>query len=111
MDDAEETLRVLKGAKELIEKGWAQGCMARDSNGCYAQYDSKEAVCFCITGALWRVGQDEKVVIPLIRLMQHAAGVPEDRFISSWNDVAERTQEEVVALFDKATAALEAMRC
>lgn len=111
MDNAEETLSILKDAKELIEKGWTQGCMARDSHGIYALYDSKEAVCFCITGALWRVGQGEDVVIPLIRLMQHAAGIPEDRFISSWNDEAERTQEEVVALFDKATAALEGMRC
>lgn len=44
--------RVLKRAYVLLEKGWCQGCSARDSDCLAVSPTSPEAVQFCMTGAI-----------------------------------------------------------
>jgi hypothetical protein len=52
---AMKTVTVLKRAKKLIEtKGWTQGWFAKDRGGTQVNYDSANAVCFCIAGAVYR---------------------------------------------------------
>jgi hypothetical protein len=107
MDKAQKIAK-LKEARELIsqEGAWTQGYSARDANGDVANCLSEEATCFCMIGAIARV---DPVGWPTLRgalyrgdeaLMEHG--------IAAWNDMSGRTQEEVVAMFDRAIEIAEA---
>jgi hypothetical protein len=89
----------LRKAKALIERGWTQGAFARRANGRVIGYESDDASCFCIAGALMRVtpliSDFERLCHPLTR----ATGSPR---LDHWNDAPGRTQAEVLAAFDKA---------
>jgi hypothetical protein len=93
---------VLKEARDLIAKdgGWTQRQYARGADGTYADFYNKKAVCFCTLGALYRVGLSEpKALNDAEHLLLKSAQVEN---IVVWNDAPERTQAEVVALFDAA---------
>lgn len=100
-----ETVSKLKSARDLIsQKGaWIQGTFARDKNGFDCEGIDPTAVCFCAMGAIDRaVGETNSFfnfAWPLYRALDNAGF---HNGISEWNDAPERTQEEVVALFDKA---------
>lgn len=47
-----ETLKILKDARALIEKGWTWGTEARDKNGRPVGVHFPEAVRFCLLGAV-----------------------------------------------------------
>lgn len=96
MSDTDTTvLDVLKGARELVAKGWTQGAFQR--GGCY-----------CALGAIIKaaepvsearlVAEDEAV-----RHLQDLVG----NYVDEWNDEDYRTQDEVVAAFDKAIERVE----
>lgn len=53
-DYQEEVLERLIAAKSYINKGWTQGCYARNKHGEHVAYYSDEAVSFCMLGALKR---------------------------------------------------------
>ena len=95
----------LKAARELIAKGWTQSMSARDVSGEPVRPTSPRAVCFCTLGALNRATDDELARSDnCMRLLRIAIGC---LFIHEWNDAHGRTQEEVLAAFDKAIAACE----
>lgn len=97
---------VLKAARELIAKpgGWMQQFYARDSLGNNANWDTPDAECFCLLGAMARAAgtTDDP---GLFRARDVVRGlIPFEHGIASWNDVCGRTQGEVVALLDAAIA-------
>ena len=96
-------------ARAKIEKGWCQGVAARDINGESVHATSSDAVQFCILGALGSVRG--RISVEGTSWLYHAIhnGAPKlgGFTISAYNDAPWRTQEEVLAIFDKAIALAE----
>lgn len=105
--EAKTAADVLKAARDLLAKdgGWTQGQYARDIEGFMVPETSPLAVCFCADGALFRARSAEDADFEALTRAEDAllkaAGVQN---IVHWNDAPERTQAEVVALFDAAIA-------
>lgn len=93
---------LLLKARAAILRGWTQKVLARDAEGNQVRTQSSGAVCFCTVGALWHVTDDERVVVFVSGILRRI--LPETRYstLAKWNDNPLRTQEEVVALYDKA---------
>ncbi len=93
-------------AREKIEKGWCQGVNARDAQGEPTLAEYSGAVQFCVMGALIAVcGHYCPVHLSLFcRTLQ---GRDHPWTVNAYNDHPSRTQEEVLALFDKAIALAE----
>lgn len=83
-------------AWELLSKKscWTQRAYARKSDGESCRSEDRDAVCWCMSGALRRCAMDDGYTdgSKLARLMEKI-GVP----LSIWNDNPNRTHEEVVA--------------
>lgn len=108
----ETQLEELEIAKRLVEKGWTQKVLARDSQGNETGELGSKATCFCVIGACMRAKKD---ISPnpytgiafndnqnLLRTILTLQNFGEIRFVDEWNDEEDRTQEQVVTLFDKA---------
>lgn len=95
---------VLDAAADLLSKpgAWTQGAEARNQYGspCYAGPSSVTAVCFCLIGAVRRIGGSEGQDAVMPALSKVIRGKPWD-----WNDRKKRTQEEVVAKLREAATA------
>ncbi len=117
------TLDIFKEARRILVKqgAWMQQFFAADVNGKLVEFDSLDAVCFCATGALYRVTnhllagkgvfQDYVVGNAMVAeaLDAYAAGVLPVKGhggLVRWNDVPERTQKEVIDLMDQVIAGL-----
>lgn len=116
---------VLVAARDKIAKpnGWIQDHYAADANGRVCPETAPEAACFCADGALyaasnvWNLINDDYFnTMEVVRDAADALYIaiygttPTDSRhggIIQWNDAKGRTQEEVVAVFDKAIAAQE----
>jgi hypothetical protein len=89
-------------AIDYIRKGWTQGASARDAAGNSVYYKSTEAVCWCLSGAIFAAYPDhvecanafEKVTLEIQKTSPF--GIP-----LSWNDAPRRTQAEVILLLEK----------
>jgi hypothetical protein len=101
---------ILTAAADLIAKpgAWTQGTFARTENGKNTGWKEDDAECFCVAGAILRVGGAGH--------LNRAWNVFDDwtrskgfRHLAGWNDDPKRTQEEVVAALravaEKATTA------
>jgi hypothetical protein len=89
---------IMRAGKALIEdRGWGRGDGANSPRGCY-----------CVLTA---IAGDEKVYhYDAVRFFERANGIgPTESGISviGWNDAPGRTQEEVLAAFDKAITLAE----
>lgn len=105
-------LEMLKAGRALIAQpsGWTKGVLARDCRGIVVGSTSADATCFCSLGALTRIelrtfkvpnhvyGQAVGALSA-----QMPAGVP---CLAEFNDT--HTHAEVLALWDRAIAKLEA---
>jgi hypothetical protein len=94
----EDDIRYLTAARALLAKGWCQGTLNHwDPNSC-------DIVAHCSIGAI--VAAYGEYLIPgrLIDAVQAAIGT---RHVARWNDAPERTQQEVLAAFDRAISILE----
>lgn len=96
--------------RELIAKGWCQEANAVNGEGCEVSARSENAVCFCISGACCRAG--DELLGSTIRPPGDSRDVfwralitatPDDGPVS-WNDRPGRTQAEVLALVDTVIA-------
>jgi len=111
------TVSALKDARALLSQpgAWTQGFYARDSRGASIRASEPSACSWCIQGALFKVlGVVGSIPTSDVRrvqtpLLQHA-GVTDTAELWCWNDQPGRTQDEVLALFDKAIAAEESSR-
>lgn len=91
-------VKVLSRAKELITQGWTQEFFARDKNRTVCHSASKNAVCFCLLGAIKRANREFKTeyrdeLIIEDRLINFLKESP-----ASWNDAPERTKDDVLSL-------------
>ena len=91
-------------AAKLIEKGWNQETYAEDERGVDCDSNSKNAVSWCVLGALSYAAQLNGFYLPqdLVTYLEPKQS------LANWNDDPSRTQEQVVKLLkDAATQADE----
>lgn len=94
------TRDMLIEARALVEKGWCQGYQAKDETGACVSHESAKARSFCAYGACWRA--EGTVSGPASMALRRAFG---SLGVGTWNDAPDRTQADVLALFDRAIAA------
>lgn len=90
-------VRRLERARALLAKpnGWTRGWYAKTQKNNEANPRSRAAVSFCVLGACDRVGASTQILSEIV-IPKRANTLPD------WNDHPDRTQEQVLALFDKA---------
>jgi hypothetical protein len=88
----------LIAARAILAQGWTQREYALSSDGTPCGLRSAEATQFCIVGALERI-------IPYGESITHARALLcnhlEVESLVGWNDAPDRTQADVLALFDR----------
>jgi hypothetical protein len=106
-------LRLLEGARHLVEHAWCRGADARDSNGVAVDPWEDEAVSWSLLGALVAVLErdaTERGEMPLSELaaaLYALAEVIDTDSLTAWNDRPRRTQTDVVYVLDRAAAGYE----
>ena len=96
---------------------WTQGTAARDSAGVETHPQSDRAVAFCAAGAIHRAAHHCVTIFEATAAIDAAQEMLVDQMpgesppplliysvVSDYNDAPERTQAEMVALFDAAIA-------
>jgi hypothetical protein len=95
---------ILTAARARIARGWCQLAAARDADGFIVPPASSDAVSWCPSGALNAEAQDDdewrSAAVSLLRFV-------DPQTFARWNDAPDRQQSDVLALFDRALAALE----
>jgi len=86
---------VLVRAAEIVEAGWTQWTFARDENGTDVAYDNPRAVKFCMWGAFY-LAYKEKFGVEYGEDDALNREMDKKGMDASWNDLPERTQEQVV---------------
>lgn len=86
---------LLTNARDLIEKGWTQGTLVK--RGCYCAMGAVLYADLCEDDKFWRTNE-------AISRLSTAAGLDVESGIVDWNDAPERTQAEVLEVFDRAIA-------
>lgn len=109
-----KTSEILRIARSRVEKGWCQGSPAMMEDGSYiVEKDSKigywqQAGRFCSWGAVrsteYMDGAEYEWWLGAYRLLEKIC--PTGNIID-WNDVPNRTQAEVLDLFDRTIALAE----
>ena len=124
-----KTLSGLQKARDLLAGGWCQGTLARDAEGIACVKGEHDPASYCLNGALsyaWdelffdleaarnaikraghHLGHDMMALLDEWdqKQIESAADMPAlaTRWaLEAWNDKGERTQEEVLAVLDKA---------
>lgn len=106
-----EGKRIVGKAYDLFkEKDWVQGCLAKNDSGDECDSYAKEAVSFCLVGALEKSSPSpfcyeyqEAIRIVARQLGQDTWHWGEAMSeVLRWNDVAGRTKQEVLELLEKA---------
>ena len=100
------TKEILTDARRLIEKGWTQFHFACDVNGMDVDPTNPNACGWCAMGAIWAVtGYDMTgTYMNTCRILNDLIDF---NSIFQFNDYAETTQDDVIALYDKAIASCE----
>lgn len=96
------TAAIINRAADRLEKpgAWIQHILARNANGYSVMPRDKDAICWCLTGALiLESGGDIGSCISARRAVAKEIGV---RFLTGWNDCPGRTQSEVVTALREA---------
>lgn len=103
-----DTKLILIEAQQKITEGWTQGAYARMSNevddGGKVPVDSPLATCWCIMGAVFAVTPAGVPYRMALDKLKEANGWEDTSNIIQWNDDPDRTQEQVLELFDKVIA-------
>ncbi len=100
------TVNLLTQARAVIERGWCQGCFARDAQGQPIESTDPLAETFCIRGATRVIAPNDDDV--RARAHRHLEDViialtdGDCDSIASYNDDTSRTQAEILAVFDAA---------
>ncbi len=89
----------MKPSELLKKKGWCQYIGAKDKNGDPADYDSKEAVAFCLTIAIMKCyKQGSSQMFNKFRNVNNIGTMS----LVIWNDKKGRTKEQVIKALEKA---------
>jgi hypothetical protein len=99
--------RILARAGDLVAYGWCQGTDARDIDDAPVKPWSPTAVRWSLLGALVAAvdlppDPEPSSLGPLRRALAALAEIIDDPSLSSWNDDAARTPEEVVRTLEAA---------
>lgn len=94
-------LEQLRAGRERIARGWCQHDFARKADGTPTDGLDPEAVTWCAYGA---AHDDQRVERVLESALNEFAGT---YLLATWNDKSDRTQADVLALYDRAIAAVE----
>jgi len=94
------TLQILEDALVLVIDGWAQHVWAQDKDGCAVDVGSPKAACFCSEGAIIRANGGTFGLGQVYERLKEA--ISTELTIPDWNDVPERTHEEVIAAITRA---------
>lgn len=107
----DDVVRLLSLAKERIELpgAWSPRGIARLRDGSACTPEAEGAVAFCAAGALYATTLDEDNGIPLVAVR---AGILfletfTKQSLAAWNDSPERTQEDVLGLFERSMQAAQ----
>lgn len=108
-----KTVDVLKLAKELIAKGWCQYYAAIGAGGRPVFPGSSYACKWCLTGSLVGAISMKKGLASYTELLRTSSFAMREALgtdaLMAWNDAPDRTQEDVLAAFDKGIAIAEAV--
>jgi hypothetical protein len=96
-------------ARERVVAGWCQGAVARDGDGRAVDPRSLDARRWSMLGALL-AGWNGGPVADLGRAVNSLRASTGQSPLEVWNDRPERTQQEVVAAFERAIASLDGGR-
>ena len=88
----EQVIDALVRARGLVERGWCQGRYEADGQG--------ETRAYCAVGAWLATGEQDVSLTLLVRALRDAG----HGHLIEWNDAPERTQADVLALYDAAIA-------
>ena len=96
-------ITVLINARDLVAKGWTQGCAARNKEGEEIGAAGPHATHFCPLGSIIAVSDNYGPLYGAAYWLFRAC-LPNFKLnsISKWNDHSDRTQADVVAMFNKA---------
>lgn len=89
---------IISRAKTLIEKGWCQGKLAKDSNGNSVDHLSEFAESFCLIGALARASHEQKGYSIYQELCFKIFNKINKDFAGRWNDT--HSKDDVLNLLD-----------
>lgn len=98
-----EVLKCLKDARDRIERGWCQYAYALDADGDRVRFSRmSDANSWCALGALYTAADpcETDAGFKCSSLLEDCIGG--DERLSEWNDVSDRTQADVLALYDQA---------
>lgn len=91
---------LVRAAALLREKGWTQGCSARDKTGFGLQSTSPDAMRFCAVGAMFRVCRGHESFFEAVRELARDAGVGDSpdpsTAVMRWNDNPYQSADGVV---------------
>lgn len=101
----EQILQCLRVGRERVSRGWTQDAPARTADRHAVDPSDPGATCWCVWGAIQYSHESASVLLRTInaRLDSNCSPVVS---LMSWNDHPERTQLDVVVLFDEAIARL-----
>lgn len=98
------TADILREARGLAERGWWGNCLGLNVEGQRVEPDSPDTVKWSLLGALYKVCERERVSTRAVV----SALLEQTKFpIHSWECRPGRTQDEVLAAFDRAIEAAE----
>lgn len=100
MDKRITKVQELQAIRNVVARGWTQGCAARDANGNAVGSLSPDAVKWCLAGARSRAWEDNARREGPVNLSEYL--LPGSGGYVNWNDAPGRTQEEVLAFLDEA---------
>ena len=95
-----KTKEILRGARERIARGWCQGAFARNAHGAKTYATSADAVSWSAYGAIAAAEPDPDERLGAVVWFFSAA--PDAMSMFDWNNCEDRTQDDVLAVFDKA---------
>lgn len=106
-------VQILRRARDLVGQGWTQRTGARDANYKVVSFSDESAVCYCALGAIFRAayeGLTEEVGIqrvlkatdlPQVKEIYNEIADKVGKWVGVWNDAPDRTQAEVLQVFDE----------
>ena len=94
------TRKILIRAREILsdESNWTQDVLAMDSHGCKVEFDSPNATCWCLVGAMKKSSKELygpcPAIYDAIKFIENEIG----EYATDWNDHADRTHQDVINL-------------